>query len=104
MCGQMSSSALTSLYITIVQSYTGKYHEFVAICIVTSNNANSNKRVMFFPLYLDFIIRTLDFIACSDTVHVTYTNDAGSCVTCSKKKRLFNTVCSCKASALTPIH
>ena len=22
--------------ITIVQSYTGKYHEFVAVCIVTS--------------------------------------------------------------------
>ena len=67
-CSQMSSSALTSgnlLYITIVQSYTGKYHKFVAVCIVTSNNANGNKRVMFFPL--DFIIRTLDFIACSDT-------------------------------------
>ena len=29
--------------ITIVQSYTGKYQEFVAICI----NANSNKRVIF---------------------------------------------------------
>ena len=22
--------------ITIVQSYTGKYHEFVAVCIITS--------------------------------------------------------------------
>ena len=61
---QLSSDLL---YITIVESYTGKYHEFVAVCIVTSNNANGNKRVMFFPLYLDFITRTLDFIACSDT-------------------------------------
>ena len=37
--------------ITRVQSYTGKYHEFVAVCIVmcsTSNNANGNKRVIFF--------------------------------------------------------
>ena len=35
------------------RSYTGKYYEFVAVCIATSaqheyNNANGNKRVMFF--------------------------------------------------------
>ena len=42
-----------------------------------SNNANGNKRVIFFPgkaWYYgdnDFIIRTFDFIACSDAAHVT---------------------------------
>ena len=29
-------TGLPHLSITIIQSYTGKYHEFVAICIVTS--------------------------------------------------------------------
>ena len=46
--------------ITIVQSYTGKYHEFVAVCIVTWYYGDNN-----------FIIRTSDFIACSYTAHVT---------------------------------
>ena len=36
--------------IPIVQSCTGKYHKFVAVCIVTSDNANGNKRVIFFPV------------------------------------------------------
>ena len=40
-CGRLERPTNTheDLYyiiITIVQSYTGKYHEFVAICIVTS--------------------------------------------------------------------
>ena len=39
------------IIITIVKSYTGKYHEFVAVRVrSTSNNANSNKRVIFFPV------------------------------------------------------
>ena len=40
--------------ITIVQSYTGKYHEFVAVCIVmsASNNANGNKRVICHIIYM----------------------------------------------------
>ena len=40
--------------ITIVESYNGKYHKFVAVCIVTSAqyeyNANGNKRVIFCPV------------------------------------------------------
>ena len=46
----------TSIIITIVRSYTGKYHEFNLLPSVllrvrsTSNNANDNKRVMFFPV------------------------------------------------------
>ena len=58
---------------TIVQSYTGKYHKFVAVCIVIkaqpSNNANNYKRVILFLVYIalfygdnDFIIRTFEFI------------------------------------------
>ena len=37
----------------------------------------------------DFIIRTFDFIAGSDAVHVTCSTDTDSRVTCSKKIRLF---------------
>ena len=58
------------IIITIVQSYTGKYHKFVAIFIVVSaHNANSNKQVIFFFFSIvwyygdnDFMIRTLNFI------------------------------------------
>ena len=42
---------LLYISITIVQNYTRKYHEFVAVCIVTSvqhmsNDANSNKQMI----------------------------------------------------------
>ena len=40
--------------ITIVRSYTGKYHQFVLSVLLqvrsTSNNANGNKQVIFFPV------------------------------------------------------
>jgi len=32
----MGTIVLYYIIITIVRSYTGKYHEFVAVCIVTS--------------------------------------------------------------------
>ena len=65
--------------------------------IVTHNNIDSKKtsdRFSSIALYYcdnDFIIRTFDFIACSDAVQVT----------CSKKHK---TVASCKSSPLFPIH
>ena len=65
-----------------------------------SNNANGNEQVVPFSGIAwyygnnDFIIRTFDFIARSDTAHVT----------CSKKYGFLKTVCTCKASPLTPIH
>ena len=49
--------------ITIVQSQSGKYHEFVAVCIV-----------FWLALYYgdnDYIIQTFNFIAHSDAAHVT---------------------------------
>ena len=73
------------IIITIVQSYTEKYYITSLLPSVLlrvrsmSNNANSNKRVIFFSGIAwyygdnDFIIRTFDFIACSDA----------ACVTCS---------------------
>ena len=51
--------------ITIVQSYSGKYHEFVAVCTVTMPIATNEW--YFFPG--NFIIWTFDFIACSEAVH-----------------------------------
>ena len=66
------------IIITIVRSHTGKYHEFVAVCIVTS--AQQCQRQQASDIYSsmasyygdnDFIIRTFDFIACSDAVRVT---------------------------------
>ena len=35
-CVSMVTEVYEYIIITIVQSYTGKYHEFVAVCIVTS--------------------------------------------------------------------
>ena len=55
------------IIVTIVHSYTTKYHEFVAMVLSevcsTSNNARGNKRVMFCFILLyygdnDFIIHT----------------------------------------------
>ena len=46
-----------ALSIAIVQCYTGKYHKFVAVCMLwvrsTSNNANDKKGVMFLQDYGD---------------------------------------------------
>ena len=60
--------------ITIVPSYTGKYHEFVAIVLLrvrsTSNNAEGDKYVSGIAWYYgdtDFIIQTRNFIARSST-------------------------------------
>ena len=63
--------------ITIVQSYTGKYHESVAVCIVTSVQHEyqcQRQQVIFFAWYYgdnDFMIRTFDFNAHSYVAHVT---------------------------------
>ena len=73
------------IIITIVQSYTEKYYITSLLPSVLlrvrsmSNNANGNKRVIFFSGIAwyygdnDFIIQTFDFIARSDA----------ACVTCS---------------------
>ena len=58
-----------------------------------SNNANGNKRVIYFSSVAwcysygdnDFIMRTFDFIARSDATHVTCSTDTDFRVTCSKK-------------------
>ena len=53
--------------ITIVQSYTGKYHELVAVYIVTSVQHG----IAWYYGDNGYIIRTFDFIARSDATHVT---------------------------------
>ena len=61
----------SGIYITLVQSYTGKHHKFVAVCS-TSNNANGIKPgIAWYYGDHDFIIQTSDFIAQSDAVHMT---------------------------------
>ena len=49
----------------------GKYHEFVAICIVMSISQTSDIFLAWYYSDHDFIIRTFDFIARSNTTHVT---------------------------------
>ena len=64
--------SFTGLYtsITIVQSYTGKHHMFVAVCIFTSVQCQRQQMSDIFSgiaLYYgdnDFITQTFDFIAC----------------------------------------
>ena len=55
----------------ICHDITGKYHKYVAVCIVTSvHNANCNKRVIF--IYsVSWYYGDDDTITCSD-VHVTF--------------------------------
>ena len=71
-CSQMTSSDLILYtsplynYHYIVQSYTGKYHEFVAVCIVTSNNANGNKRVI---VKLDTMVIMILLYGCLISLH-----------------------------------
>ena len=64
----MQSFKLYNICVTIVRSYTRKYHEFVAICIVTC--ANGKKQVFCGIVWYygdnDFIIRNFGFIARSD--------------------------------------
>ena len=58
--------------ITIVQSYTGKYHEFVAVGIVTSVQRKQQcqwQQVQHSLVYGDNFI--FDFIACSNAACVT---------------------------------
>ena len=67
--------------ITIVQSYTGKYHEFVAGCIVTSAQHKQQCQQqqtsdIFFGIAWyygdnDSIIRTFDFDSHLEAVHMT---------------------------------
>ena len=49
-----------------------KYHEFVAICIVTSVEHEIFSGIAWCYGDNDFIIRTFDFIARSDAARVTY--------------------------------
>ena len=68
--------------ITTVPSYTGKCH---VVDIVTHNNIDSKKtsdRFSSIALYYcnnDFLIRTFDFIACSDAVQVTCSKKTQNC-------------------------
>ena len=86
--------------ITIVQSYTWKYHEILSSVLLrvhgTSNNANGNKWVIFFQymcsvennLYKPLILLHVQmecvwFIGPDKNSHVTCSTDKNSRVTCS---------------------
>jgi len=63
-----------AISITIVQSYTGKYHEFVAVVLLrvrsTSNNAKGDKQVICFRY--SFVTRVILILSyeCGMSLHV----------------------------------
>ena len=78
---------LYNICVTIVRSYTRKYHEFVAICIVTC--ANGKKQVIFFVVQFGTMVIMILSNETSVSLHVQTqcgripVPDLDSHVTCS---------------------
>ena len=59
--------------ITILQSSTRKYHEFVAVCIAMSGSMSDDfSSIAWYYSDDDFIIQTIDFVAHSDAACVRH--------------------------------
>ena len=107
-----SEAWVANVSIIIVQSYTEKqwvccrlycYGSEAWVAMPTATNKWYSFGIAWYYGDNDFIIRTSDFIACSDVHIVQCSTDTDSRVTCSNNYFL-ETAHSCKASPLTPIH